>query len=87
MSAPAAVVVAPCCPVPRCALLPCCAPQVAGWEDRGLGGVSGEADATAQQLASDLEAFESVDELETMGALALALAVQLLFGALMMQAL
>ncbi|KAF8066290.1 hypothetical protein HT031_002613 [Scenedesmus sp. PABB004] len=42
--------------------------QLPGWEDKGVGGPGGDAEAAAAQLSSDLESFESVDELESMGA-------------------
>ena len=38
--------------------------EVLGWEDRGQGEQDREA---AEQLGMDLEAFESVEELETLG--------------------
>jgi hypothetical protein len=41
--------------------------QVAGWEDRGLGGVTSEAQLAAQQLSEDLEAYSDPTELEALG--------------------
>jgi hypothetical protein len=41
--------------------------QVAGWEDRGLGGSSSEAEQAAQQLSEDLEAYGDPTELEALG--------------------
>lgn len=41
--------------------------QLPGWEDKGVGGVGSDAEAAAQQLSVDLEAFDSVDELTTLG--------------------
>lgn len=42
--------------------------QLPGWEDRGIGGPGDEAAEAAKQLSVDLETFDSVGELETMGA-------------------
>ena len=41
--------------------------QLSGWEDRGIGGPGDEAAEAAKQLSVDLETFDSVGELETMG--------------------
>lgn len=42
--------------------------QVPGWEDRGLGGSSSEAQQAAAQLSEDLEAYSDPTELEALGA-------------------
>eukprot|EP00878_Enallax_costatus_P015542 GHUV01016279.1.p1 GENE.GHUV01016279.1~~GHUV01016279.1.p1 ORF type:complete len:477 (+),score=184.94 GHUV01016279.1:401-1831(+) len=42
--------------------------QLPGWEDKGIISLPAEAEAVAQQLSSDLETFDSVDELATLGA-------------------
>jgi hypothetical protein len=47
--------------------LPVCLLQLPGWEDRGVGGPGDAAAEAAKQLSVDLETFDSVDELETMG--------------------
>jgi hypothetical protein len=44
-------------------------PQVLGWEDRGLGGSSSEAEQAATQLSEDLEAYSDPAELEALGEL------------------
>lgn len=41
--------------------------QVSGWEDRGLGGSSSEAQQAAAQLSEDLEAYSDPTELEALG--------------------
>lgn len=41
--------------------------QVSGWEDRGLGGSSSEAQQAAAQLSEDLEAYSDPAELEALG--------------------
>lgn len=50
-----------------CGVCPALLAQVAGWEDRGLGGSSSEAEQAAQQLSEDLEAYGDPAELEALG--------------------
>jgi hypothetical protein len=52
---------------PLLLLLPWFRRQVSGWEDRGLGGSSSEAEQAATQLSEDLEAYSDPTELEALG--------------------